>query len=108
MTSQQPALLRNPSGRVCLPAGRRHHSVVYGRTLLRSSLACAQPAPGARHCEKKLGIKLGESTPDGRVYLKSEEECIAACVRAPAMTVNGHYREHLDIEKLDKILDGLE
>jgi NADH-quinone oxidoreductase subunit E len=60
-----------------------------------------------RHCEKKLGIKLGESTPDGRVYLKKEEECIAACVYAPAMTVNGHYHEYLTIEKLDEILDGL-
>ncbi|MGN6236465.1 NADH-quinone oxidoreductase subunit NuoE [Dyella sp. KULCS107] len=60
-----------------------------------------------RHCEEKLGIKLGESTPDGRVYLKKEEECIAACVRAPAMTVNGHYHEFLTIEKVDQILDGL-
>ena len=59
------------------------------------------------HCEKKLGIKLGESTPDGRVYLKREEECIAACAQAPAMTVNGHYHEHLTTEKLDEILDGL-
>ena len=60
-----------------------------------------------RHCEKKLGVKLGESTPDGRVYLKREEECIAACVCAPAMTVNGHYHEHLTADKVDEILDGL-
>jgi NADH-quinone oxidoreductase subunit E len=60
-----------------------------------------------RHCEKKLGIKAGESTPDGRVYLKKEEECIAACVYAPAMTVNGHYHERLTTEKVDEILDGL-
>ena len=59
-------------------------------------------------CEKKLGIKLGESTPDGRIYLKQEEECIAACVYAPAMTVNGHYHERLTPEKLEQILDGLE
>lgn len=59
-------------------------------------------------CESKLGIKLGESTPDGRVYLKKEEECIAACVYAPAMTVNGHYHERLTPEKLESILDGLE
>ncbi|WP_049620878.1 NADH-quinone oxidoreductase subunit NuoE [Frateuria defendens] len=61
-----------------------------------------------RHCEKKLGIKLGESTPDGRVYLKNEQECIAACAGGPAMTVNGHYHERLTIEKIDEILDGLE
>jgi len=60
-----------------------------------------------KHCEQKLGIKLGESTADGRVYLKREEECIAACANAPAMTVNGHYHERLSILKIDEILDGL-
>ena len=60
-----------------------------------------------KHCETKLGIKLGESTADGRVYLKREEECIAACSSAPAMTVNGHYHERLSIAKIDEILDGL-
>ena len=60
------------------------------------------------HVENKLGIKLGESTPDGRVFLKNEEECLAACVGAPMMTVNGHYHENLTIEKIDQILDGLE
>ncbi|HFD81618.1 MAG TPA: NAD(P)H-dependent oxidoreductase subunit E [Gammaproteobacteria bacterium] len=60
------------------------------------------------HVQKKLGIRLGESTPDGRIYLKNEEECLAACVGAPMMTVNGHYHEHLTIEKVDEILDGLE
>jgi len=60
------------------------------------------------HVEKKLGIKLGESTPDGRIYLKNEEECLAACIGAPMMTVNGHYYEKLTIEKVDQILDGLE
>ena len=61
-----------------------------------------------RHCEKKLGIKLGESTADGRVYLKPEEECLAACCGAPMMVVNGHYHENLTTEKVDSILDGLE
>jgi len=61
-----------------------------------------------KFCEKKLGITLGESTPDGRVYLKREEECIAACAQAPAMTVDGHYYEHLTAEKVGEILDGLE
>jgi NADH-quinone oxidoreductase subunit E len=60
-----------------------------------------------KHCEQKLGIKLGESTADGRVYLKREEECIAACANAPAMTVNGHYHEKLSIASIDQILDGL-
>ncbi|MCR6701050.1 MAG: NADH-quinone oxidoreductase subunit NuoE [Dokdonella sp.] len=60
-----------------------------------------------RHCEKKLGIKLGESTPDGRIYLKTEEECLAACCGAPMMVVNGHYHENLDAAKVDEILDEL-
>ena len=60
-----------------------------------------------RHCEKKLGVRLGESSADGRIYLKREEECLAACCGAPMMVVNGHYHENLDIAKLDKILDEL-
>ena len=59
------------------------------------------------HCEKKLGVKLGESTSDGRVYLKKEEECLAACCGAPMMAVNGHYHEKLTPEKVDEILDNL-
>jgi NADH-quinone oxidoreductase subunit E len=60
------------------------------------------------HVEKKLGIRLGETTPDGRITLKQEEECLAACAGGPMMTVNGHYHEQLTPEKVDAILDGLE
>ncbi|HMH67730.1 MAG TPA: NADH-quinone oxidoreductase subunit NuoE [Pinirhizobacter sp.] len=60
-----------------------------------------------RHCEGKLGIRTGESTADGRIYLKREEECLAACCGAPMMVVNGHYHEHLTTTKVDEILDGL-
>jgi NADH-quinone oxidoreductase subunit E len=59
------------------------------------------------HVEKKYGIKLGGSSADGKVHLVDEEECLAACVRAPMMTVNGYYHENLTIEKVDAILDGL-
>jgi len=60
------------------------------------------------HAEKKLGVKLGGTTEDGRVTLVREEECLAGCCGAPMMGVDGHYHEHLDIEKLDAILDRLE
>ena len=60
------------------------------------------------HAEKKLGVKLGNTTEDGRVTLVREEECLAGCCGAPMAVVNGHYHEHLDTEKLDAILDGLE
>lgn len=43
------------------------------------------------YTEKKLGIKLGETTPDQRITLKIEEECLAACTGAPMMVVDGHY-----------------
>jgi len=60
------------------------------------------------YVEKKLGIRLGETTADGRITLKLEEECLAACAGGPMMTVNGHYHEKLTPEKVDAILDGLE
>jgi NADH-quinone oxidoreductase subunit E len=59
------------------------------------------------HAEKRLGIKLGESTPDGRIHLVAEEECLAACVRAPMALVDGHYHENLTPESLDAVLDSL-
>ena len=60
------------------------------------------------HAEKKLGCRLGESTADGRIFLKREEECLAACCGAPMMVINGHYHEKLTTEKVDALLDGLE
>ncbi|MDD0926817.1 NADH-quinone oxidoreductase subunit NuoE [Xylella fastidiosa subsp. multiplex] len=60
------------------------------------------------YAEEKLGCKLGQSTADGRVYLKCEEECLAACAGAPMMVINGHYHERLTKEKVDQLLDGLE
>jgi len=60
------------------------------------------------HVESKLGIKVGESTDDGRIYLKKEEECLAACAGGPMMQVNHVYYENLTPEKVDEILDSLE
>ena len=60
------------------------------------------------HAEKKLGVKLGGTTEDGRITLVREEECMAGCCGAPMAVVDGHYKERLDIEKLDALLDGLE
>jgi NADH-quinone oxidoreductase subunit E len=61
-----------------------------------------------RHVEEKLGIRMGQTTEDGRIFLKIEEECVAACVGAPMMIVDGHYHENLTPEKIDEILDSLE
>jgi len=60
------------------------------------------------HVETKLGVKLGESTEDGRIFLKQEEECLAACCGAPMMMVDHKYHENLSKEQVDEILDALE
>ncbi len=60
------------------------------------------------HVENRLAVKLGESTSDGKIFLKKEEECIAACCGAPAMMINHKYYENLTVEMVDEILDGLE
>ena len=61
-----------------------------------------------RHAEQKLGVRMGETTADGRITLKIEEECLAACCGAPMMVVDGHYHERLGFEDFDRIVDALE
>ena len=60
------------------------------------------------YLEKKLGTKLGDSTKDGKFYLKREEECLAACCGAPMMMVDHIYHENLTPRKIDEILDELD
>ncbi|MFK7816086.1 MAG: NADH-quinone oxidoreductase subunit NuoE [Gammaproteobacteria bacterium] len=60
------------------------------------------------HLKNKLGIDLGESTSDGKFYLKQEEECLAGCCGAPMMQVDHVYKENLTIEKVDQILKELD
>ena len=60
------------------------------------------------YIESKLGIRVGESTGDGRFFLKPEEECLAACCGAPMMMVDHVYHEHLTPERVDEILDALD
>lgn len=61
-----------------------------------------------RHIERKLGIKTGESTADGRFFIKREEECLAACCGGPMMMVDHKYHENLTPARVDAILDSLE
>jgi NADH-quinone oxidoreductase subunit E len=60
------------------------------------------------HIEKNYGVKEGGSTEDGRIFLKKEEECLAACTGAPMMMVNHRFYENLTPEKVDEILGELE
>jgi NADH-quinone oxidoreductase subunit E len=58
------------------------------------------------HLERKLGIRVGETTADGRFTLQTVE-CLASCGTAPAMQLNRTYHEQLDEAKLDHILGAL-
>ena len=84
------------------PCGRHHISVC---TNISCMLCGADDI--VAHVERKLGIRVGESTPDGRIYLKKEEECLAACTGAPMMMVDHVYHENLTPEQVDQILDAL-
>jgi NADH-quinone oxidoreductase subunit E len=85
------------------PCGRHHVSIC---TNISCMLRGAETL--VAHAERKLGIRLGESTPDGRILLKQEEECLAACTGAPMLMVDHVFHEHLTPEKLERILDDLE
>jgi len=58
--------------------------------------------------EKKLEIKTGESTADGKFFIKCEEECLAACCGGPMMMIDHKYYENLTPDKVDEILDSLD
>ena len=84
------------------PCGRHHVSIC-------TNISCMLNGAEAlvAHAEKKLGIRLNESTPDGRIFLKREEECLAACNGAPMMMVDHVFHENLTPEKLEQVLDEL-
>ncbi len=83
------------------PVGRHHISVCTNI----SCMLCGGDDILA-HVEKRLGVRVGESTADGRFFLKREEECLAACNNAPMMMVDHVYYENLTPEKVDEILDN--
>lgn len=56
------------------------------------------------HLEERLGIRDGETTPDGKFTLVTVE-CLAACDKAPVMQVNDDYYESLTPERVDRLLD---
>jgi NADH-quinone oxidoreductase subunit E len=84
------------------PCGRHHVSVCTNISCLLRGGEDIQS-----HVERRLGIRVGESTSDGRIFLKREEECLAACTGAPMMMVDHVYYEHLTPDAVDRILDEL-
>jgi NADH-quinone oxidoreductase subunit E len=84
------------------PVGRHHVSIC---TNISCMLRGAEDL--VAHVEKRLGIKTGESTADKRIFLKCEEECLAACTGAPMMMVDHVFHEHLTPEAIDRVLEEL-
>lgn len=84
-------------------AGGRH------RAYLCTNLPCSLRGARSllRALEAHLGIRCGETTPDGRITL-GHEECLGACAYAPMMRIGDTYHEDLDLEKAKQILDVLE
>lgn len=58
------------------------------------------------YTEKKLGIKVGETTPDKKITIL-QEECLAACSEAPVMQVNNKYYVNMNPKKVDDVLSTL-
>jgi NADH-quinone oxidoreductase subunit E len=54
--------------------------------------------------ERKLGVGLGEITPDG-LFSAIEFECLGSCTTAPVIQVNGEFYENLDVKKVEEIID---
>jgi NADH-quinone oxidoreductase E subunit len=73
-----------------------------------TTLSCAL-CVGVRllhHLEERLGVRAGETTPDGKFTLMGVE-CLAACGTAPMMQVNDLYVENLTLEQADRLIDEL-
>jgi len=81
------------------PVGR--HQVWVCKTL-SCALRGAKDIIG--HCEKRLGVHVGETTKDGKVTLRTAE-CLASCGTAPMMQVDKKYYENLTPAEVDRILD---
>lgn len=58
-------------------------------------------------CERHLGIKLGETTPDG-MFTMTDVECLGACVNAPVVQRNGdEFYEDLTPENIIDVVETL-
>jgi NADH-quinone oxidoreductase subunit E len=83
------------------PVGR--HQVWVCRTL---SCALRGADQIVAHCERRLGIHCGDTTPDGSITLRTAE-CLASCGTAPMMQVDRDYHENLTLDQVDVLLDRL-
>ena len=83
------------------PVGRYH-------IMICTNLSCMlRGSDDIESCVKrKLGVELGQITPDG-FFSAIEFECLGSCTTAPVMQINGEFYENLDVSKTEAILDDL-
>jgi len=83
------------------PVGKYH-------IMICTNLACLlRGSDDIEACVKrKLGVGLGETTPDG-LFSAIEFECLGSCTTAPALQVNGEFHENLDVPKVEALIDEL-
>lgn len=83
-------------------AGRHHIEVC-------TNVSCMLRGSGKilEHIEKRLGIKVGETSHDKKWTL-SEAECLGSCGTAPMLAIGDEYYENLTMEKVDTLLDSLQ
>lgn len=86
---------RKPAGKLRLEVCTNLSCSLLGGTHIRDFL-----------CEK-LGIKPGETTPDGKITL-TEVECLGSCGTAPVMLVNDKFYENLTPKKIEALLERIE
>ena len=86
----------------------RRHPVGKYHILICTNLACLlQGSDEIEVCiKRKLGVGLGEVTPDG-LFSAIEFECLGSCTTAPCIQVNGEFHENLDVRKTESIIDEL-
>ena len=83
------------------PVGKYH-------IMICTNLACLlRGSDEIEACVKrKLGVGLGEVTPDG-LFSAIEFECLGSCTTAPCIQVNGEFYENLDVKRTEAIIDEL-
>jgi NADH-quinone oxidoreductase subunit E len=83
------------------PVGRHHIEVC-------TNISCMLRGSGKilEHIEKRLGISVGETSPDKKWTL-SEAECLGSCGTAPMLAIGDEYYENLTLEKIDTLIDTL-
>jgi len=79
-----------------------------GKHMVQVCLGTACHVRGGQHvlasCEKKLGIRVGETTEDLE-YTLHRVNCLGACALGPIMVIDGEYHGQVNPKKASAILD---